>query len=256
MLEGDEIIQQDANYEDSSEPQDETSPENISAPEVESAQPEPKQVPFHEDPRVQDYIQRQIARQSETYEQKLQEMQRSLQERQQQAQPKQANPFVEKLREIDPAYADYIEGLETRANKVQDVEARIAAYEQQQIVEKYENTVNSLHSELKVSDELKPFIKEHLDSMALSGKLKDLSQVKDAYREVHNRYQSFLDAQRRNERASYVQSKSKDASVPSSQPKGKAPARDQSGRFTGNADQDLSSVVKRALKISRAENDI
>lgn len=251
MLEGE---QQDANIEvESSEPSVETSPvENTET----SPEPAQKQVPFNQDPRIQDYIERQIAKRDEQYQRQMAEMQARFQEQFAPKPEKQVNPFVQKLREIDPSYAEYIESLEGRANKVDNLEKTLQRYEQQQLVAKYETAVERMHTESKTPEEIKPFIREQLDAMALSGRLQSPDQVQDVYKTVLARYTTLIDGLKRAERASYVQDKSKDTTAPTSQPKGKAPARNEKGQFTGDKEADLANIARRALKRARAEHDV
>lgn len=257
MFEGDEIIQQDVTTEDSSAPQESSAQESNSAEPVEGSSQE-QQVPFHQDPRIQDYLERQLSRQTEAYQRQISEMEQRLQstfESKLPKQEKQANEFVQRLREINPAYAEYIEQLEQRANKVESVESRLARYEHQTVVQQYESTVDRLHGEMKTSPEVKDFIKEQLDAMAVAGRI-NMEQVPSAYKALHDKYSKLLDGVKRAERASYVQAKTQDSSSPTSQPKGKTPGRDEKGRFSGNRENDLAALAARAVKMAKAGNEI
>lgn len=259
----DEIQQQGANEAESPEPQEQSAEpiQESPAKETQSAQsPEPN-VPFHEHPRFKELIEerRQYADRVSQYESRFAEMERRLQDQaQQRPEPhKQVNPFVAKLKEIDPAYGQWAENMEQRAQQAEVLAREMQEIKQERIRSEYETTVSKLHSDSKVPESLRPFIREQLDALALSGQIRSVKDVPNAYKAIQEKYTSLIDGIKREERASYVSAKSQDASAPTSQPKGKAPSRNDRGQFTsGDRETDMAMLVKRALKISKAENDI
>jgi len=254
--------QQDVVAEESSAPQPETTQsESQSASPAPSEQPQEnldRQVPFHEHPRFKELIEerRSYATQLEQMKAQMENMQRSQQESARAAQPKPVNTFVEKLREIDPSYAQYIESLEARASKTETIEQRLDAYERARIVNEYESTVTKLHTDNKIPAELQPLVRQQLDAMARSGELRDIKDVPNAYKKVAEVFSKFTEGLKRSTTASYVQDKSKDASTPSSQPKGKTAPRNQKGQFTGDRESDMQIIAQRALKQMRGEGEI
>jgi hypothetical protein len=262
MLEGQEDIQQDANSGESSDAPQTSSPEantEVTASEQrETDTQSAQQKPFHEDPRIQEYIERQVARQASAYEERMEELQREMREQfQQRNQPKKvAHPLIEKFREIDPAYAEYLEGLESKASKVEQLEQRLSGMDQKEIVKEYENTLGRLHGENKVSPEMQDRIKERIDLAVTRNQKLGLRDIPNLYKEALEKETKFIDAIKRAERASYVTDKSKDARVPTSQPKG-APASG-AGKKPVHTDREaaLASIVKSALHRSKAESDI
>lgn len=259
-----EQAQQDANQiEESSEPQtqstDSKTLDSSAQTEVVAATEQSEQEkPFHEHPRFQELIQknREAEQRAAQYEQMMADMRSKYDELSSKLQPpKQANPFVSKLREIDPAYAEYIESLESKASKADLALQRLEHLETQNLVKQYENQVERLHSDNKTPESVKSLIKEQLDHQALRGEIQ-LKDVPGAYKKALDRYTKLIDDVKRGERASYVEVKTKDAQIPASQPKGKAPPRNEKGQFTGDREADMALIAKRAVALSKAEKDI
>ncbi|HYE72212.1 MAG TPA: hypothetical protein VEF04_02735, partial [Blastocatellia bacterium] len=260
---GEEITQQDANtIEETSAPQiestDSQSVETSAQQSEVSQEQSEKQVPFHEHPRFKELIdyRRQSEERLAAYEQQIQEMQRMYQEALKARQPQpEINPFVAKLKEIDPRYGEWAESVEARASKAEAVEQELQQLRTERLINQYESAVERLHSEHKTPDTMKARIKRELDAAVIRGEVK-LQDVPRAYKQAFDDYTKWLDEVKRSERASYVQDKSKDATAPSSQPKGKLPPRNEKGQFTGDRESDLAMIAKRALKLSKAEGEL
>lgn len=255
-----EVSQMDANAsEESSLPQESSNSEQLeSANETVESQKQPE-VPFHEHPRFKELIE--YKKQSEerlaNYERQMQQVQSQYQEALKAREPaKQKHPFLENIAKVDPAFGEYFESLESRAAKAEALEQRIQQFETKQFQERAVNTVNSLHEQNKVSPELRDFYNAQLIAAESQGRIRGIDDIQKVYREVHEGISKVLEARDRTTRASYVTDKSKDASNPTSQPKGKAPARNERGQFTGDREHDMALIAKRALKISKAETDL
>ncbi len=83
-----------------------------------------------------------------------------------------------------------------------------------------------------------------------------MGNLKDAYKRLHDEIKTVIDSTKREERKSYVTDKAKDAKLPTSQPKGAAPSRDDKGRYAGMSREDIRSVIaSKALKLSKGEKD-
>lgn len=231
------------------------------AQEGQSASKPEAELPFHQHPRFQELIQerKSMSSQFEKLQAQYADMEKRYQTNQQEkeAASKPVNPFVAKLREIDPAYAEYIESLETRASKADTIEQRLQEQDRQRLVSDYESGISKLYSDNKVPEELRPFIKEQLDSMAISGQLKHLKDLPEVFKSVQERYSKLAEGWERKTRASYVTDKGKDSAAPSSQNRGK-PAKPGSGKseYTGDRENDMALIARKALRISKAENDI
>lgn len=256
--------QQVANEVESTEPLVNTQTDSetqVAQPEQSSAPQDKEQTPFHEHPRFKELIDsnRTYKEQLSSYEQRMEAMQRQFQEqitRMQPAPQKEINPFVSKLKEIDPRYAEWAEQLEARATKAEAVERDLQEFKRERLVSNYESSVEKLHAEHKISDELKPYVKAHLDALAVSGQLKELSQVPEIYKKVAERYQQLVSNVERATTAKYTQAKKADNKTPASQPKGKAPtSRNEKGQFTGDREADSALIAKRVMEVVRAERD-
>lgn len=261
MSDNDEIVQQGANEVESPEPQ-QTQPDaetKVAQSEQPPAPLEEKQIPFHEHPRFKELIDsnRTYKEQLSAYERRMEAMQNQFQEQFNKVSqpPKAANPFVEKLREIDPKYAEYIESLESRTSKAEALERDLAEFKRERLVQSYESAVEKLHAEHKISEDLKPYVKAQLDALAMSGQLKELSQIPDVYRKVAEKYQQLVSNVERATTAKYSQNKKTDAKAPATQPKGKVPTRNEKGQFTGDREVDSATIAKRVMEVVRAERD-
>ena len=260
MLEGNEIAQQDANTsEESSAPQDSnqaTEQETKVSADSGQAQTSQEQVPFHEHPRFKELIE-----ERKTYAQQAQEMQRAYQELQKQIQslqkPKEDNthPFVAKLKEIDPAYAEWASNLEQKAAGFEEFKAWRAEQEKNALVSNYESAVEKLHGEMNVPKELRDTYKDLLDAQAMKDPNFGLKNVAEAYKKIHERFSSYIESTKRAERASYVKDKSKDSSAPTSQPKGR-PAGQQKSSTPLDRETILANIVKSSLSKAKAESDL
>jgi hypothetical protein len=252
MLEGEET--QEVNTAESSEPQS-SQPEANQASDSTNEKTTSQSVPYE---RFQEVIaaKNEIANQVKAYEQRMAEMERRFSEQQKtpQAPQKTVHPFVAKLREIDPGYAEYIESLESRVSKIDSLEQDSQASKLERLRSDYESTVERLHGANKVPEAVRPLIKEMLDGMALRGDLKDVKGVEAAYKKQAERFTSLLETTKRETTKSYVTDKSKDSSAPTSQPKGgRASPKEPAYK---DKEEAFASIVKSALTKSKAERDI
>ena len=256
MFEGEEVIQQDANSGDTSEaPQTSTQDSTTEVTGAESslsrqANPE-SQMPFHEHPRFKELIS-----ERNTLKEQFEAMQNQFREMQSQkakAQEKQ-HPFVAKLGEIDPAYGEWAGGVEGIKKDLEEMRAWKQEQQRQTLITEYNSGIDKLHAENKVPDALRERIKREIDRQAIQNPklgMKDLSSV---YKQVLEEETKYLDGIKRTERASYVTDKSKDAKAPQTQTKG-APAGQQAKAPFKDREEMHASVVKRAMKASKAGND-
>lgn len=168
---------------------------------------------------------------------------------------KEVNPFVAKLREIDPKYAEYIEGLEGRTSKVDSLEKELQALRNESLRSQYTSMVGNLHESNKVPEALRPFIQESLDARVMSGQVASLKEVNEAYKAEFEKFAKLLEATKRETTKSYAAEKTKDSSTPASQPKGKA-AGGKDVKASGSREDQLSQIAKLAVQKARAERDI
>ena len=174
------------------------------------------------------------------------------------AQPQaEKNALLERLKGIDPEFAAMQEKLHNTLPTVEALQKELQTYKQDQIRNQAVQSINSLHESNKVSPEMREFINSQLDLAAMRGTLKDLSEIPNAYKNVHEQYKKFEDGIRRAERESYVTAKKVDSKTPTSQPKG-APASPAPKKTEFSKDPELArqQIVSRYLKTAKAEADL
>lgn len=257
MLEGEEIVQQDANNGDSSDaPQ--TSPEtNNEAPASESLNESRQssaesQMPFHEHPRFKELIS-----ERNTFKEQIEAMQRqmeALNAQKQQQTPEKKHPFVSKLSEIDPAYGEWAGNVEQMKKEFEELRAWKQEQARQSVINEYNSSIEKLHGENKVPETLRERIKEKIDFLAMTNPKLGLKDLPNIYKDILEKENKFLEGIKRSERASYVTDKSKDARAPQTQTKG-APAGQKANKPPMDREAMYSSIVKNALKNSKAGSD-
>lgn len=258
-MSGDEI-EQDVNSESSAPETSSPSPENN--PPAAEAQPQTEQhqktVPYD---RFQEVVKsrQEYEQKIQAYDERMARMERDFQEqlaRFQQPKPaKQEAALIAKMREIDPAYAEYLEGLESKSGKVDAIEQELQQFKLQNMRNQYESMINGYHEQYKTPESVRGFVRQLLDSQAKSGDLKSLDQVEKAYKATAAQFTQFLESTKRETTKSYVKDKSRDASAPASQPKGVAASAKKAQQFTDSEDL-KSDVVKSGLAKWKAERDI
>lgn len=261
-----EILQQDESIPESSAPEQTTDSQNqpadTSQERVAQTQTDDN-VPFHKHPRWQEMMERsRIAEERNTqYQQQMEQYQRQSAEMERRfqalSQPqKQANPFVEKLKEIDPRYGEWAESMETRAAKAEQLENTLKQMQYESLVAKYESSVDRLHNDNKTSPEVRELVKSRLDAMAQAGHV-NLQNLQQVYKAEVDRYNKVLDQVRRSERESYTKAKATDSQAPAATPKGApVPSRNTKGQFTGDREKDLAAITKRVMRLQKGESDL
>lgn len=260
MLENETGIESDVQAEPSSEVQ-ETSPETSATESQETAAKEQQpseNVPFHKHPR---WIERdnelKAEREARTQlERRYAEMESRIKELSTPKPQAQEDILIKELKEIRPEFGERFEKLWTKLSSVDKMEQELQGLRQQQFLNQAVSTVTKLHTENKVSPELQELYNDQLDTMYRSGQLKSVEDISRAYKAVHDRYTKFIDGVKRAEREAYVSSKKQDASVPTSQPKGKAVPTSKGFEFSKNPEEAKAQLVKRILERKNSEKDI
>ncbi|CAM6003510.1 unnamed protein product [Sphagnum balticum] len=201
----------------------ESQPESTDAPEQEASatddNTDEKPLPFHEHPRFKELVEERKA-----YKEQVEKLQQDFQRLQQESQsfrqpaPKVEEPkdkFLEKLAEIDPAYAESLKGMYEAAKVGKDAMARLQQMEQQQFAQTAQNHFKTLLETNKVSDELKSRYEREVRALVYEeeskGKKLGLSDLDRHFNTVHTEYTKFLKDYERKLTASYAASKKKDA---------------------------------------------
>lgn len=197
------------------------------------AAPKQQETPFHEHPRFKELVE-----QKNEFSKRYQDMESRYKTLEQQlssfrdSQPKaptETDQLIADLKKVDPRLANVIESQLKAAKTAESVQQRLEQFEKQSQESARQSTltsavskINSLHETNKMSDFGKQFINNQLDLAYRGGKLNasDLKAVESAYSESAKAVKAFEDSLKRDVTKSYVQEKTKDASVPSSLPKG------------------------------------
>jgi hypothetical protein len=247
---------QEIEVEQPSDVQEDSSSESQveSQPEQQAAKPEAKEVPFHEHPR---WIERQnelvAERQArQALESRVAEMQRALQES---SKPKPQDPMYERLKGIDPEFADYMQGLKTRAEKAEALEARLEQFERQQFTNSAKSTFNELNTKNNVPAELASLYEQQLEAAYARGEFKDIDGLKQAYDKIHDNFNKLLSAREKQAIEKYTTAKKQDASKPGAQPKGQ-PAGVNKGKISSDPYEARQQLVQAAVKQLRAEREL
>jgi DNA repair exonuclease SbcCD ATPase subunit len=184
-----------------------------------------------EHPRFKELVEQknQYQTESKSLRDTVSELQRQLKDLSQPKTQSQAekDELIEDIRKVDPRFAERLERLnkgyssiEQLQAKLQDLETKQSESVRERTVQEARSKINQLHESNKVSPELKSFINNEMDRLAITGQLKELSQVDATYKAVHEQFSKFVDGIKRAERESYVQAKKPDSKIPVSQPKG------------------------------------
>lgn len=240
----------------SQEPQNQVQEETTSHDEqVVKQEPKPAETPFHEHPRFKELVEQknQYASQLSDMQRQFAEMQRQMQEASRPKPEKKADPMVERLKGIDPEFADYIASLKEQASSSDSIREELRQLKEQQFVDSAVTKVRNLHGENKVSDKLKPIYEAEMDRRYSKGELRTLGDIEKAYKEVHAFYTDLLAEKERDVRASYTSAKKTDAKAPATQPKGQVAKPAQKSPYTGDAYTDRATMIKRAISQDSAD---
>lgn len=256
----------DASGESSSQESSEST-ETGEGAQTSAPQQQPDTTPFHEHPRFKELVEQknQALTAQKSLQEKYEAMERQLKELSTPKVQTQAekDELIEDIRKVDPRLAERLEKFGKSVSSVEQLQAKLEAYEQnqaksqqQQVVQSAVAKINQLHETNKVSPELKSFINNEIDRQYMSGQLKELSQVESLYKAVHEQYSKFVDSIKRSERESYVKAKTPDSKVPASQPKGE-PAKPAPKKPAYSKDPEVAKqqIVSRYLKMKAAEKD-
>jgi hypothetical protein len=257
MFEGEEVIQQDANSEDSSvasQTSTESATNEVTAADSSSNQRQPaaeSQMPFHEHPRFKEIIsdRNSLKEKLEAMEARFQQM-----ESQKQQAPQKEHPFVSRLKEIDPSYGEWAGGVEQFKKELEEMKAWKQEQSRQALVTEYNSSIDKLHNENKVPETLRARIKKEIDYRAMTNPKLGLKDLPSIYKEVFEEETKFVEGLKRSERASYVTDKSKDARAPQTQTKGATPGQ-KPKQQSMDREERYASIVQKALKASKAGSD-
>lgn len=248
-------------FEASPEPDTETESETAEGGEGDKPEQSEAEKPFHEHPRFKELVEQknEALAASKALQDKYAAMEQRLNQMAQANQPKveaKIHPMVEKLKGIDPEFAEAFETVMKQAELAPRLQQQYQEQQRQQAVTQAINHINSLHESNKVPTELRSMINDQIDVLVRRGEVKDIAGITSAFTRINSDYNKFLDTVKRSERESYVQAKKLDASKPTSQPKGKATSSAPKQQ-TWSKDPEVArqQVVSRYLKTAKADAD-
>lgn len=257
-------VESDA-IEPSSEAQDLPEKENISPDAAKAAggeQPDQddQKTPFHKHPR---WIERDNELKAErearqALEQRYSQLEsqiKSLSEPKAPAAPDKRAAMIERLKGIDPEFAEFISELAPRED-VKQVQERYQQMEQQAFVQRAVGTIKELHTKNNVSPELQARYEKELDIAYRTGQIRNMDDVQKTYKAVHEDYSKMLESIKRAERESYVAAKKADTKLPSSQPKGKAAPNAAKGEWSKDPAEARNQLISQVLKRARASDSL
>lgn len=241
----------------SSEPTVETqTPEPSKSPEAPTS--EANNLPFHEHPRFKEVIEEKNKYREELAAQRAQlaELQKQFQAAQAPKETAPVDAMYERLKGIDPEFADYIKELKSGASKASQLEEHLNSLKEEQFVQTAVSSVNSLHEKNAVVPELREIYNQQLDSMYRQGQIRNIQDVEKAYKTVHEQYTKVIDSIKRAERESYVSSKKETAKTPVSSPKGTPVNRSNKIEFSNDPNVRKQQAIQSILQQVRAEKEI
>lgn len=218
-----------------------------------------KSPPFHEHPRFQELIEQNRAyrQQMDEHSRKVNEMRDqmgAMQKAQQTSQqPNKPNysPLLERLKTIDPEFT----GMQSEVAKLldsfpqmQEQFQQFQNWQSQMELEKAQSTATStldkLYTQFKVPSEQREDYEVRIKAMAYENPKLGVKDLENVFKQTHDALSKRFDAWKRQERASYVDSKTKDK-VPTTQTGG-SPAKIPGPSKT--TFEDRVAMVTKALK--------
>jgi hypothetical protein len=265
-LEDQEDVEQ--NLESSGQEQEtEQSTQAQEGQEVEAGQEavqEEKQIPFHEHPRFKEVIEQknQFKQQLEQAQRQQEELQRMVEEmrRSQEAnKPKPQDALMERLKGIDPEFADRFGKL----NEVDTLKQELQAFNEwksemaaERVRMEARSTMDKLFTENNVSKELRGIYEDRITAAANRNPRLGVQDLPNVFKGIHEEMSKLLEATKRETTKNYVADKKQAAAKPSAQPKGKPAPSVQKQQFSKDPQQARADLVKQILEQSRAEKDI
>jgi hypothetical protein len=170
----------------------------------------------------------------------------------------QEDALISRLKGIDPEFGGRIEQMHSRLSQVDSLTQRLASFEQNQLRSQAENAVKGLHEQYKVPENMRNFYRDALEAAENRGELKNVGEIPNVYKKVHDQFAAVIEATKRSERESYVKAKAPDSKLPTSQPKGKQPAPQQGNKaqYSKDPEEARAQLVARYLKTSKAADGL
>lgn len=227
------------------------------AKNAEASQQQPKEdnVPFHEHPRFKELIEQKNAasKQAQALQARLEALEKTSKTPQAQA---KEDALLARLKQIDPEFGGRFEKIDQSLSRIEKFEQWMQQQEQEKSRTQAVSTLESLHTQYKVSSEMKDVYQAMIQQAAAADPSLDVKDLPDLYKNIHERMSKYMDTMKRSDRESYVSDKRKDASAPTSQPRGKPATNAVKKAAPQSQDEDRASTVDEVLKLVREGKDI
>lgn len=170
--------------------------------------------------------------------------------------------LINDLKQVDPRLAAQFQAMSKANTTVTELQQKLEAFEKRDAESRRNSEIqsavakiNQLHETNKVSPEVKAILNDKFDLLYMQGKLTP-QNLEEVYKGSHESISKFMDSLKRSEREAYVADKKKDASVPTSQPKG-TPAKSAPKKTAWSKDPEVAKqqIVSRFLKQQSANKD-
>ncbi len=219
----------------------------------------PKQtqdVPFHEHPRWKEVMEERNAERSraQALEQRLNQMERQYQETLKN-QSKPQDPMYERLKGIDPEFADYLKEAREQAALAKELQAELQGLRQEQFNTAAYSKFNELNKTNNVSPELARLYQAALEQEYSQGRIKTLDDIEQAYAALHGSTKKYLDTFERSAIEKYTSSKKKDASSPAGLSRGRAPVQSQKVEFSKDPNEAKAQLIKHIAGTLKSGRD-
>ena len=255
MLENEQSQSDVQESEVSSEP---SQAEQKTSASPQEASTDSKDMPFHEHPRFKELIEQKnkYAEGYKSLEAKYADMEKRMAEMSKPSVSKQEDALIAELKRINPEFGERFAKLDASQAKLAELEDRWSKMESERTREGAVSTVNSLHSENKVSPEMQELYNEQLEALYARDPNNFLKDIKSSYRMVHERMSKVLDGIKRTERESYVQDKKADAKAPTAPARGKAVNPSKPSDFAQDPAAARQQLIQRVLKQAKASGSL
>lgn len=229
-----------------------------------AAAQEEKQMPFHEHPRFKEVIEQknQFKQQVELAERRIQDMERRFAEmtkQQEAARPKPQDALMERLKGIDPDFAERfgkLSEVDTMKQDLQEFKQWKEEQAHQAVRMEARNTMERLFTDNNVSKELRGIYEDRISAAASRNPNLGVNDLPNVFKGIHEEMSKLLETTKRETTKNYVANKQQAAAKPSTQPKGKAAQAVNKQQFSKDPQQARAELVKQILEQSRAEKDI
>lgn len=241
----------------SSEPTSTEQTNESTSQESGSEQTTKDNVPFHEHPRFRELIEQknQAADQYKTLESRYQQIEERLRQMSQPKAEQKEDELISELKKIRPEFGERFEKMWNAMSRLDQLEQGHKQTTEQTTRERAISTINSLHTEHKVSKEMQEIYNDAIESAARRNPKLGLDDLPGIYKSVHDKYSKLFDSARRTDRESYVNDKKKDANAPASQSRGKPIMQNVRKEFSADSGEARKQTVDEVLKLIRADKD-